>query len=164
MYKGLLWCTRWACGVLIFEMAAGYPPFYHEDRVTMFKNICQVKYTCPPHFSKVSFHIHTIALFLPVLKLLLLLLRLLMLMRLNCASAPYLSLLLPECPAVAAVAAAQLDVMTCSSPLLSLSSYCCVYIHAAAAYAFCPSHYHLLTVSVSDAPRVEPKVITHTHG
>ena len=21
----------------------------------MFKNICQVKYTCPPHFSKVSF-------------------------------------------------------------------------------------------------------------
>ena len=44
---------RWALGVLIFEMAAGHPPFYHEDRVTMFRNICQVKYTCPPHFSKV---------------------------------------------------------------------------------------------------------------
>lgn len=44
--------------MLIFEMAAGYPPFYHEDRVTMFQNISQVKYTCPPHFSKVcpSFH------------------------------------------------------------------------------------------------------------
>ncbi|KAL3161002.1 cGMP-dependent protein kinase [Trebouxia sp. C0009 RCD-2024] len=43
---------KWACGVLIFEMAAGYPPFYHEDRVTMFRNISQVKYTCPAHFSK----------------------------------------------------------------------------------------------------------------
>ncbi|KAA6429168.1 MAG: cGMP-dependent kinase, partial [Trebouxia sp. A1-2] len=42
----------WAAGVLIFEMAAGYPPFYNEDRVAMFRNICQVKYTCPPHFSK----------------------------------------------------------------------------------------------------------------
>ena len=44
---------RWATGVLIFELVAGFPPFYHDDRVTMFKNICQVKYTCPPHFSKV---------------------------------------------------------------------------------------------------------------
>ncbi|DBA94882.1 TPA: cGMP-dependent protein kinase [Trebouxia sp. C0004] len=42
----------WAAGVLIFEMAAGYPPFYNEDRVAMFRNICEVKYTCPPHFSK----------------------------------------------------------------------------------------------------------------
>ncbi|KAL0050057.1 hypothetical protein WJX82_003639 [Trebouxia sp. C0006] len=42
----------WAAGVLIFEMAAGYPPFYHEDRVAMFRNICQVKYTCPTYFSK----------------------------------------------------------------------------------------------------------------
>ncbi len=48
------WCNRWAAGVLIFEMAAGYPPFYNEDRVAMFRNICQVKYTCPPHFSKVQ--------------------------------------------------------------------------------------------------------------
>lgn len=58
----LRWCYRWACGVLIFEMAAGYPPFYHEDRVTMFRNISQVKYTCPVHFSKVSLsflsHVH----------------------------------------------------------------------------------------------------------
>ena len=45
---------RWAVGVLIFEMVAGYPPFYMEDRVTMLKNICHVKYTAPPHFSKVT--------------------------------------------------------------------------------------------------------------
>jgi serine/threonine protein kinase len=40
-------------GVLIYEMVAGYPPFYDEDRVAMFKNICQVKYSVPSHFSKV---------------------------------------------------------------------------------------------------------------
>lgn len=45
--------TRWALGVLIYEMVAGYPPFYDEDRVAMFKNICQVKYSVPSHFSKV---------------------------------------------------------------------------------------------------------------
>ena len=39
--------------MLIFEMVAGHPPFYDEDRVRMFKNICSVKYTCPPHFTKV---------------------------------------------------------------------------------------------------------------
>ncbi|EIE24738.1 putative cGMP-dependent protein kinase [Coccomyxa subellipsoidea C-169] len=42
----------WALGVLIYEMVAGYPPFYDEDRVAMFKNICQVKYSVPSHFSK----------------------------------------------------------------------------------------------------------------
>ena len=44
---------RWAVGVLIYQMVAGYPPFYDEDRVAMFKNICQVKYSVPSHFSKV---------------------------------------------------------------------------------------------------------------
>ena len=41
-------------GVLVYEMVAGYPPFYDEDRVAMFRNICQVKYTVPSHFSKVG--------------------------------------------------------------------------------------------------------------
>ena len=45
---------RWAVGVLVYEMVAGYPPFYDEDRVAMFRNICQVKYTVPSHFSKVD--------------------------------------------------------------------------------------------------------------
>jgi hypothetical protein len=49
--KTLVGC-RWAVGVLIYEMIAGYPPFYDEDRVAMFKNICQVKYSVPSHFSK----------------------------------------------------------------------------------------------------------------
>ena len=52
---------RWAVGVLIFEMVAGYPPFYTEDRVTMFKNICHVKYTAPPHFSKVTWKLCLLA-------------------------------------------------------------------------------------------------------
>lgn len=34
-------------------MVAGYPPFYDEDRVIMFKNICHVKYTFPSSFGKV---------------------------------------------------------------------------------------------------------------
>lgn len=46
---------RWALGVLVFEMVAGAPPFYHEDRVAMFKNICAVRYNMPPYFSKVIF-------------------------------------------------------------------------------------------------------------
>lgn len=47
--------SRWGVGVLIYEMLAGYPPFYDEDRVVMFKNICHVKYTFPQNFSKVCF-------------------------------------------------------------------------------------------------------------
>jgi serine/threonine protein kinase len=43
---------RWALGVLIYEMVAGYPPFYHEDRVQMFKNICHVKFSFPSSFGK----------------------------------------------------------------------------------------------------------------
>ena len=43
-------------GILMYEMVAGYPPFYDEDRVAMFRNICQVKYTVPSHFSKVCHH------------------------------------------------------------------------------------------------------------
>lgn len=52
---GIATC-RWAVGVLIFEMVSGHPPFYDEDRVRMFKNICSVRYTCPPTFSRVSPH------------------------------------------------------------------------------------------------------------
>ncbi|GAB4820005.1 hypothetical protein N2152v2_007051 [Parachlorella kessleri] len=42
----------WAVGVLIFEMVAGHPPFFQEDRVTMFRAICNTQYTLPAHFSK----------------------------------------------------------------------------------------------------------------
>ena len=34
---GQLGICRWALGVLIYEMVAGYPPFYSENKVEMFK-------------------------------------------------------------------------------------------------------------------------------
>lgn len=43
----------WAFGVLVYEMVAGFPPFHQEDRVTMFKAICEQKYHMPEHFSPV---------------------------------------------------------------------------------------------------------------
>ena len=46
---------RWAVGVLIYEMVAGYPPFYSENKVDMFKSICEVKFSFPAQFSKVRF-------------------------------------------------------------------------------------------------------------
>eukprot|EP00887_Chlorella_sp_A99_P000268 scaffold13.g268.t1 len=44
----------WAVGVLVFEMVAGHPPFYQEDRVAMFRAICNAQYAIPAHFSRVT--------------------------------------------------------------------------------------------------------------
>jgi serine/threonine protein kinase len=32
----LYWMHRWAFGVLIYEMLAGYPPFYDDGQVDLF--------------------------------------------------------------------------------------------------------------------------------
>lgn len=45
---------RWAVGVLIFELVTGRPPFYDDDRVKMFKKICEVRYQCPTTLSPVG--------------------------------------------------------------------------------------------------------------
>ncbi|GMH33824.1 hypothetical protein BSKO_01658 [Bryopsis sp. KO-2023] len=42
----------WALGVLIYELVIGRPPFYDEDRVKMFKKICEVRYQFPATMSQ----------------------------------------------------------------------------------------------------------------
>eukprot|EP00884_Botryococcus_braunii_P004451 jgi/Botrbrau1/14006/Bobra.150_1s0016.1 len=41
----------WSFGVLLFEMMAGYPPFYDEDVTNTYKKILSAKYTFPSYFS-----------------------------------------------------------------------------------------------------------------
>jgi serine/threonine protein kinase len=37
----------WALGVLIYEMLAGFPPFYADDPMTTYKKVCQTCFNSP---------------------------------------------------------------------------------------------------------------------
>jgi hypothetical protein len=41
----------YALGVLIYEMLAGYPPFYNENHVELYQQILEGKYSFPPQIS-----------------------------------------------------------------------------------------------------------------
>ena len=41
----------WAYGVFVFEMIAGYPPFYDEDVTNTYKKILSGRFGFPSHFS-----------------------------------------------------------------------------------------------------------------
>ena len=46
--KGVDW---WTLGVLLFEMLASYPPFYHEDPMKTYAKIMYGRVNYPKHFS-----------------------------------------------------------------------------------------------------------------
>ncbi|XP_022114121.1 cAMP-dependent protein kinase catalytic subunit alpha-like [Pieris rapae] len=41
----------WSLGILLFEMSAGYPPFYASDPMRIYEKIVAGKYRCPSHFT-----------------------------------------------------------------------------------------------------------------
>lgn len=41
----------WSFGVLLYEMAAGHPPFYAKDQMQIYEKIVAGRYRFPPHFS-----------------------------------------------------------------------------------------------------------------
>ena len=48
-------CDIWACGVILYIMLCGKPPFYSQDEEELKRNICRMKYTFDyPEFKKVS--------------------------------------------------------------------------------------------------------------
>lgn len=44
----------WALGVLIFEMLAGYPPFYDDTHLGTYERILAGKVRCPRHFDSAA--------------------------------------------------------------------------------------------------------------
>ena len=45
----------WALGVLIYEMLAGYPPFYADDRMQMYRQILSVRFV----YIYIYIHVYT---------------------------------------------------------------------------------------------------------
>ncbi|KAL6876428.1 hypothetical protein ACP4OV_013000 [Aristida adscensionis] len=41
----------WACGVVLFALAAGRLPYEHKDTFVLYSMICRCDYRCPPWFS-----------------------------------------------------------------------------------------------------------------
>lgn len=41
----------WSLGILLFEMSAGFPPFYAADPMRIYEKIVAGKYKCPSHFT-----------------------------------------------------------------------------------------------------------------
>ncbi len=41
----------WAYGIFLYEMMAGYPPFYDEDVTNTYKKILDGRFGFPAHFS-----------------------------------------------------------------------------------------------------------------
>ncbi|XP_057662661.1 cAMP-dependent protein kinase catalytic subunit 1-like [Diorhabda carinulata] len=44
----------WSLGILIYEMCAGFPPFFAKDHMKLYEKIVSGKFSCPPHFSRAA--------------------------------------------------------------------------------------------------------------
>ncbi|XP_058754982.1 CBL-interacting serine/threonine-protein kinase 21 [Vicia villosa] len=40
----------WSCGVILFELLAGFLPFDDQNLMSLYHKICRAKYVCPPWF------------------------------------------------------------------------------------------------------------------
>ncbi|CAL5199366.1 unnamed protein product [Lathyrus oleraceus] len=42
----------WSCGVVLFELLAGYLPFNDQNLMSLYHKICRAEYVCPPWFTQ----------------------------------------------------------------------------------------------------------------
>lgn len=50
-----LWFSRWACGVIMFTLLVGCPPFWHRKQMVMLRNIMEGKYSfTSPEWAEIS--------------------------------------------------------------------------------------------------------------
>ncbi len=47
----LLCLCRWSLGTLLYEMVAGYPPFYDKNRQMMYRKILTAEFSAPEEMS-----------------------------------------------------------------------------------------------------------------
>lgn len=45
----------WACGVIMYTLLVGFPPFWHRKQLTMLRNIMEAKYQfCSPEWDDIT--------------------------------------------------------------------------------------------------------------